>query len=59
MSDDKKTEEDEEKHWLVFMLLGISLGGGLGLLLFKNIAIGSGLGLVFGVLLGILIDRNN
>jgi hypothetical protein len=68
MSDDKKLEEkeyidsdreeDEKKHWPAFMLLGFSIGGGLGIL-FKNIAIGSGLGLIFGVLVGIFIDNIN
>jgi len=68
MSDDKKLEEkeyidsdrekDEKQHWPAFMCLGISLGGGLGVV-FKNIAIGSGLGLVLGVLIGISIDNIN
>lgn len=68
MSDDKKLEEkkyidsdrkeDENQHWPAFMCLGISIGGVFGVV-FKNIAIGSGLGLAFGVLIGISIDSIN
>ena len=55
---DSDREEAEKQHWPAFMCLGISLGGGLGVV-FKNIAIGSGLGLIFGVLIGIFIDNIN
>ncbi len=51
-------EEDKKTHWPAFMCLGISLGGGLGLV-FKNIAIGSGIGMVLGILIGIYIDNAN
>ena len=65
MKDEKNIENEENKEesqvtWLpICMCLGLSIGMGIGSLLFDNMAIGMCMGMSLGVAVGSVIDAKN